>query len=418
MHKPQASSVNLPLYIARRYLVSRKSHNIINVISGISVLGITVGTMALIVVLSVFNGFESLVSSLYNSFNPDLEITTKQGKTFVPGALDTGKIGSIAGVLHITEVLEENALLKNGSRQYIAKMKGVDGNFSLMTPIDSAIIDGVFSLERGGRAGAVFGAGVAYHLGVVPGEFVDPVTIYVPSRTSDFKPGLEQPFNQGDVIPSGVFSIQQDFDVSIVLVPLWFARQLLEYTDEVSALEIGLGPRADVKAVKASIREVVGDDYLVKDRYEQEELLYKIMNAEKWSIFLILAFILMIATFNVIGSLTMLIIDKQKDIAVLRSMGAGDVLIKRIFLFEGLLISMTGAIAGLLLGGLLCWVQQEFGLLRLGDGEGIYIIDTYPVLIKPEDFLYVFLTVFVIGYFAAWLPVKKISGRFFRQRLA
>ncbi len=410
--------MNLPLHIARRYLVSRKSHNIINIISGISVTGITVGTMALIVVLSVFNGFESLVSSLYNSFNPDLEITVKKGKTFSPALVNADSIREIPGVLHITEVVEENALLKNGSRQFIARIKGVDENFTLMTSVDSAIIDGRYSLEKGTQACGVFGAGVSYHLGVFPSDFAEPVAIYVPSRTGSFKPGLEQPFNQGNVIPAGVFSIQQEFDVSIVLVPLWFARELLEYSDEVTALEIGLAPGADERKVKAAITAIAGDDYHVKDRYEQEELLYKIMNAEKWIIFLILAFILMIATFNVIGSLSMLIIDKQKDIAVLHSMGAGHKLIKRIFLFEGMLISMSGAIAGLLLGGLLCWIQQEFGIIRLGEGDGLFIIDAYPVLIKGVDFIYVFITVFVIGYFAAWLPVKRISGKFLNQRLA
>jgi len=410
--------LNLPLHIARRYLISKKSHNIINVISGISVMGILVGTMALIVVLSVFNGFESLVSSLYNSFNPDLEITIKEGKTFTLEQAHAGQIRTIPGVVHMTEVVEENALLKNGQRQYIARMKGVSEEFNLMTSIDSAIIDGEYVLEYGNNACGVFGAGVSYHLGVIPEDFVDPVEIYVPSRTADFKPGLEQPFNQGNVIPSGVFSIQQDFDLSIVLVPLWFARELLEYTNEITALEVGLTPDADMQEVKESIQALLGEEFYVKDRYEQEELLYKIMNAEKWIIFLILAFILMIDTFNVIGSLSMLIIDKQKDIAVLHSLGANNKLIKRIFLLEGLLISLIGALSGLLLGGLLSWLQQEFGIIKLGQGEGFFIIDAYPVEVRAIDFLYVFITVFVIGYFAAWLPARRITRKYLAQKLA
>jgi len=377
-----------------------------------------VGTMALIVVLSVFNGFESLVSSLYNSFNPDLEITIKKGKAFTMDEVHAGRISEIPGVLHLTEVVEENALLKNGSRQYIARMKGVDEEFEQMTAIDAAIIDGEYALQYGQKACGVFGAGVSYHLGVIPEDFVDPVGIYVPSRTGDFKPGLEQPFNQGNVIPSGVFSIQQDFDLSIVLVPIWFARDLLEYTNEITALEIGLDADADMQEIKSSIKAIVGENYYVKDRYEQEELLYKIMNAEKWIIFLILAFILMIATFNVIGSLTMLIIDKQKDIAVLHSLGANNALIKRIFLLEGLLISLTGALAGLILGGLLSWIQQEFGIIKLGQGEGLFIVDAYPVEVRAVDFLYVFITVFVIGYFAAWLPARRISRKILDQKLA
>ena len=410
--------MNLPLHIAKRYLISRKSHNIINVISGISVMGITVGTMALIVVLSVFNGFESLVASLYNSFNPDIKITAREGKTFVPDGSTLSNILQLPGVLHVTEVVEENALMKNGNRQYIARMKGVGVEFNKMTAIDSAIIDGEYLLEQGNRAFGVFGAGVSYHLGVVPNLYSDPVEIYVPSRSADFKPGLEQDFNKGKVAPSGVFSIQQDFDESIVIVPIWFARELMEYSDEVTALEVGLAINTNVSNIKQAIKDILGEDYYVKDRFEQEELLYKIMNSEKWAIFLILAFILMIATFNVIGSLSMLIIDKQKDIAVLHSMGANHALIRRIFMLEGLLISLSGAIAGLVLGGLISWVQQEFGIIKLGDGSGSFIIDTYPVLVKSLDFVYVFITVFVIAYIAAWLPVRRISAKYLEQKLA
>jgi len=381
-------------------------------------MGIMVGTMALIVVLSVFNGFESLVASLYNSFNPDLEITVKKGKSFTLEQLGAERIWEIPGVVHMTEVVEENALLKNGKRQYIARMKGVSDEFNQMTAIDSAIVDGDYVLQYGENPCGVFGAGVAYHLGVIPGDFADPVGIYVPSRTADFKPGLEQPFNQGNVMPSGVFSIQQDFDLSLVIVPLWFARDLLEYTDELTALEIGLGEDADINGIKAAVLEIAGEGFYVKDRYEQEELLYKIMNAEKWIIFLILAFILMIATFNVIGSLSMLIIDKQKDIAVLHSLGANNTMIRRIFLLEGLLISMLGALTGLILGGLLSWLQQEFGIISLGEGDGLFIIDAYPVEVRAMDFLYVFLTVFVIGYLAALIPARRISRRNMEQKLA
>jgi len=381
-------------------------------------MGITVGTLALIVVLSVFNGFESLVASLYNSFNPDIEITINKGKTFNMQMVHAEEIQNIPGVLHLTEVVEENALMKNGTRQHIARMKGVTESFVLMTAIDSAIIDGKYMLQQGPKACGVFGAGVSYHLGVVPNLFSDPVEIFVPSRTASFRPGIEQPFNQAKVSPSGVFSIQQDFDVSIVIVPIWFARELLEYTDEITALEIGLEKGADASHVKSLIQGIVGNDFSVKDRYEQEELLYKIMNSEKWVVFLIMAFILMIATFNVIGSLSMLIIDKQKDIAVLHSLGANYALIRRIFLIEGLLISLSGALVGLILGGLISWIQQEFGIISLGQGDGAFIIDTYPVLVKNTDFLYVLITVFVISYLSAWLPVRRISKKYLEQKLA
>ncbi|HSG68345.1 MAG TPA: FtsX-like permease family protein, partial [Bacteroidales bacterium] len=284
--------------------------------------------------------------------------------------------------------------------------------------IDSVIIDGEYMLQDGAHAFGVFGAGVSYHLGVVPNLFGEPVEIYVPSRTADFKPGLEQDFNRGNVMPSAVFSIQQDFDESIVLVPIWFARDLMEYSDEVTALEIGLERNASIDGVKNAIIGIVGEGYNVKDRFEQEELLYKIMNSEKWAIFLIMAFILMIATFNVIGSLSMLIIDKQKDIAVLHSLGANYSMVRRIFLLEGLLISLSGAVAGLVIGGLISWVQQQFGIIKLGQGDGSFIIDTYPVLVKEIDFMYVFITVFVISYIAAWLPVRRISKKYLEQKLA
>jgi lipoprotein-releasing system permease protein len=215
-----------------------------------------------------------------------------------------------------------------------------------------------------------------------------------------------------------VFSIQQDFDANIVLVPLWLARDLLEYTDEVTALEIGLEQNANTDDIKAAIQKIAGENFRVKDRYEQEEVLYKIMNSEKWIIFLIMAFILMIATFNVIGSLSMLIIDKQKDIAVLHSLGANYALIRKIFLFEGLLISLSGAITGLILGGLISWIQEKFEIIKLGTGDGSFIVDAYPVMVRNIDFLYVFLTVFVISYLAAWLPVRRISKKYLEQKLA
>ncbi len=410
--------MNLSFYIAKRYLISKKSHNIINIISGISVVGITIGTMALIVVLSVFNGFESLVESLFNTFNPDILITPKEGKTFHSNEFPENSIKNIPGVIYYTQVVEENALIKQNAKQHIIRIKGVSEDFRQMSRLDSMMVDGEFELKYEDKNYAVLGAGVAYFLGFNLTDFSDPLTIYVPRRTSGSGINFANAFNQKLIHASGVFSVQQDFDVKYVIVPIDFARDLLEYDDEVTAIELGLDKDSDVRKIQAEIQKLLGDDYSIKNQFQQQELLYKIMRSEKWAIFLILSFILIIATFNVIGSLSMLILDKKKDIAVLHALGANKKLVKRIFLTEGLMISLFGAVFGLTFGALICWLQQEFGLISLGSGDGSFIIDSYPVKMKVLDFVYVFITVFVIGFGAAWLPVKQISKKYLEQKLA
>ena len=406
--------MNFPFHIAKRYLFSKKSKNAINVISAISVVGVAIGTIALIVVLSVFNGFDNLVRSLFNSFDPDLKITSVMGKTFPANNKKIQMLEKADGILYLTEVVEENALLRYDERQYIATIKGVGEDFVRMSGIDSMIIDGNFTLIKNGKPYAVMGQGVAVNLAVGL-NFISPVIFYVPRNTKLISMNPAKAFNRKYLFPSGIFAIQQDFDSEYVIVPLSFARDLLGYTNEVSSIEIKVDPSYETSMVQENIKELLGPDFSVKNRFEQQELLYKIMKSEKWAIFLILTFILIVASFNVIGSLTMLIIEKKKDIGILRSMGTSLSALRRIFLYEGWMISLLGAFSGLILGTLICWIQQQFGIIKL-QGSDSFVIDTYPVSIEIPDLIWIFLTVLLIGYLAAWYPVRYITRRFVLQQ--
>jgi lipoprotein-releasing system permease protein len=400
--------LNVPFYIAKRYLVSKKSHHIINIISGISVAGVTVGTMALIIVLSVFNGFEELVVSLFSSFNPDVQVTVTSGKTFHYDSLAGQKIRQLPGVAGMVEVIEENVLMKYKSKQYIVTLKGVSPEYVKLSGLDSMIQEGRFVLQEGKQEFAVLGYGVAYYLDANLNDYENPIGVYVPSRTGTPGAGLDQAFREEPIFPSGFFSIQEDYDVKYGLVPLSFMKRLLDYRDELTSLEVKAAPGADIPAIKAGIQQILGSGFTVKDRFQQQALLYKIMKSEKWAIFLILSFILLIATFNVIGSLSMLILDKRKDIAILQSMGASRRMVNRIFLTEGLLISFIGAVAGMVLGAVICYLQQRFGLIRLGAADSTFVVNSYPVSMQLRDFLLVFITVMLIGILAAWYPVYNI----------
>ncbi|MBE0646457.1 MAG: ABC transporter permease [Bacteroidales bacterium] len=400
--------MNISFYIARRYFKSKKSHNVINIISMISVAGVTIGTMALIVVLSVFNGFEQLVVSLFNSFNPDLVITLREGKNFPATDIPQNLLREMPGVLNLTEVLEENALMKYKDKQAIVTLKGVGEEYQRMTGVDTMMAEGRFLLQSGDYNFTVLGYGVAYYLNASLQDYINPITIFIPSRTRKIGGSLDQAFNQEIIFPTGYFSIQQEFDVKYALMPIRFVRKLLDYTNDVTAIEIQLADGADKRRIQQQIEVAVGDRFRVKNRFQQQELLYNIMKSEKYAIFLILTFILLLATFNVVGSLSMLILDKKKDIAVLQSMGATMKLIKRIFLTEGLMISGIGALSGMFLGGVLCWIQQTFGLIRMGGPNSTFVVDSYPIQMQPLDFLLVFITVMLIGYLASWYPVYNI----------
>ena len=400
--------MNLPFFIARRYLISKKSHNIINLISGISMVGVAVGTAALIIVLSVFNGFESVVISLFSVFDPDIEITVNQGKTFHENEIDAAQIRALPGVISYTDVVEENALLHYNKQQYLATIKGVDSLYQVKSPIDSLLVTGHMLLQKDSLDFAIPGYGVAYYLNIDMNAPDNIISVFIPKRKGSISGLPQESFHNDFIRPSAIFSVQQDFDDKYMLVPLRFARRMLDYTDEVTSIEIRLAKGADVASVQQKIAGIAGPKFRVQNRFQQQEVLYKIMKSEKWAVFLILTFILIVASFNVIGSLTMLILDKKKDISILRSMGAKDAAIKQIFFFEGLLISLTGAAAGLLLGLLVCFLQQKFGLVKLQSG-GSFIISAYPVKLIATDFIYVFVTIALIGAAAAWLPVKRIE---------
>lgn len=405
-------SLNFPLFIAKRYLFSKKSHNAINIISIVSSIGVGIGTFALVVVLSVFNGFEGLIVSLFNSFDSDLKITALQGKTFdVSDSLKFNKLKSIAGVKYYSEVLEENALLKYNDAQFIATIKGVDNSYIQNSGLDSAITDGELP-EKNAANYALIGQGVANILGVNVGAFYTPIIIYLPKSGKSINlSNPEDAFAISSILPTATFSIQQEIDSKYVLVPLLFAREVMNKNQRASSIEIGLSNKKNSAAIKEKINTILENKFLIQDRFEQHEFLFKIMKSEKWAVFLILSFILVIATFNVIGSISMLILDKQKDIVVLKSLGASHSNLRTIFMVEGFLITFIGALFGLVLGIAVCLGQQHYGWINLNAGAGNFVVEAYPVDMQYLDLFYILTTVLFIGYFAAKYPAFNLINK-------
>lgn len=398
----------LAFFIAWRYLFSKKSHNAINIVSGISAAGVCVGAAALVCVLSVLNGFNSLVEQMFSAFDPDLKITAVEGKNFRTGTEVFGKIKNHPNVACFSETIEENALVRFTDKQVPATIKGVDSVFTQLTQIDSIITSGKFTVYDGAFERCVAGVGLAHKLGL-NAFFIDPVKIYAPKRSGQIsllRP--ERSFNESSLFIAGLFSVQQiQYDDEYMLVSLGLARALFDYEpDQVTAVELKLKNPADITKTQKELREILGGNYNVYDRYEQQEDFFRIMKVEKWMTFLILAFILLIAVFNIIGSLSMLIIDKQKDIEILRDLGADHTLIKNIFLLEGWLISGCGAVIGIVAGVILCLLQQTFGFLRLGSN---YVIEAYPVQVQASDVLLILCTVLLLGFLAAWYPTRYIQ---------
>lgn len=405
--------MNFPFYIAKRYLFSKKKRNVINIISSISVAGVGVMTMALIVVLSIFNGFDDLLKNLFYSFDPDLRIESVEGKTFVEDSSMFATLDTQEGIVTYSKIIEENALLRYEEQQFIARLKGVDENFISVSGVDTMMSRGEFVLWDSGLPMAVAGQGVAYKLSLNI-HLHAPIKVFVPKRDATMTGSFmdaSRAINQKNIYPSGFFSIQQDFDSEYVFIPIEVAREIFDYENELTAIEIKLDKGADSDLVKTALKTSLGEGFSIKDRYEQHEFFYKIMKSEKWAVFLILSFILLIASFNIIGSLTMLIIDKKEDIQTLRSLGANNQTISRIFLLEGWLITIVGAVVGLLLGWLLCWIQTKYGVIQLNQ-SGSFIIDAYPVAMRFIDFIAVFFTVTFIGLFAAWYPVQYITKKY------
>lgn len=395
-------------FIALRYLFSKKTHHVINIISGVSIVGISLGTMALIIVLSVFNGFESLVLSLFNAYNPELIVAPAKGKTIDLRTFPLQKIYQLSSVDFVSKTAQENVLFRYKDNQVVATLKGVDAEYLAMNRMDTMIIDGAFILNDDKQNYAVFGAGVAYRLGVNLNDFFQPVSLYYPDRFKKNLAASPASFNTDNVMPSGVFSIQQEFDEEIVFVNLQLAQTLLGYDSVISAIELGLKKGATVKKTKQELELLLGDDFSVKDRFEQQELLYKVLKSEKLVVFLILAFIVFIAVFNVVGSLTMLILDKKSDIEILQSMGADLPVVRKIFLYQGLIITTAGAFTGLILGLAFCLLQMHFGFIKM-PGSTTMIMDYYPVVLNYWDFIIVFSTIFGIGLLATLVPVMRIG---------
>lgn len=410
--------MNLPFYIARRYLFSKKKHNAINIISGISVCGVALATLALVCTLSVFNGFQDMVAGFFTAFDPELKITIREGKVFEPQGAAFQEVRSLPEIGVWTETLEENAMVQYKDRQAMAIIKGVEDNFEELTSIDSLLYGaGEFILHDSIVDYGVLGVELISELGTGL-QFVDPLQVYAPKR--NVRVNMANPsasFNRDYLFSPGVVFVvnQQKYDARYILTSLSFARNLFNYDTEVSAVELKLKPGTDVTAEQRKIARILGDEFVVLDRYEQQADVFRIMEIEKFISYLFLTFILAIACFNVIGSLSMLILDKREDVETLRNLGADDRLIARIFLFEGRLISLFGALSGIVLGLLLCYIQQRFGIISLGGGNGSFIVDAYPVSVHVTDVVLIFITVITVGFLSVWYPVHYLTRRLLKK---
>lgn len=406
--------MNFPFYIARRYLFSKKSTNAINVISGISVVGVAVATMALVVTLSVFNGFHDMVASLFTQLDPQLKVTPVEGKTVAADDSLLTRIRQLPQVDVATEVMEDQALAVYGERQAMIMLKGVEDNFDKLTHIREVLEgDGEYALHAADMNYGIPGMGVAYQLGMGY-TYERPLKVYAPRREGQLNmANLQEGFVEDELYSPGVlFSIKQGkYDKRYIITSIAFTRQLFDQQGMLSSLELRLKPGSDFEKVKAEMKTIAGDRFEVRDRYEQQNDTFRIMKIEKLMAYIFLTFILVIACFNIIGSISMLMIDKKNDVVTLRNLGASDRQIVHIFLFEGRMISAIGAVIGILIGLLLCWLQQEYGIVRLGKSEGSFIVDAYPVSVHPWDIVLVFLTVIAVGFLSVWYPVRYFAKR-------
>ena len=402
----------LPLFFARRYLFSKKSHSVINIVSGVSAFSVAIPVMAMVLLLSVFNGFEGLIKSMYRSFDPDIRITPVRGKVFPIDSLPRERFLAIDGVRDAAYALEDNAVFEYRDRQAFGTMCGVDSLYRQVVPLDSLRTEGVFQLQFGDFPEAYVGQGMAYALGIRV-NLNSPISVYVPRR-GRVSPLLPYSFyKKQNIFPSGVFALEAEVDGKYVIVPLHFAQELLDYPGQASSVAIRLEADASPQRVQQQIGQWLGDDYKIQSRYQQKESFYRIMMYEKWGIYFIILLVLVIASFSLIGSLVMLIIEKRKDSQTLVTMGADTKLLRKIFVAEGMLIYLIGAGGGLLLGVALALAQQHFGFLKLS-GE-TFLIDAYPVEVHPSDLAWVIVTFVSVSYLIsvltvrAMIPKKEIS---------
>ena len=413
--------MNFPFYIARRYLFSKKSHHAINVISGVSVCGVALATLALVCTLSVFNGFQDLVSMMFTAFDPEIKITAANGKVFDSQNEQIQLLRELPEIEVFSESLEDNAMVQYKGRQTMVVIKGIEENFNQLTAIDSILYGrGEWILQDEVVDYAVPGIELVSVLGTGI-RFLDPLEVYAPKR--GVKINVANPstsFESSYLHSSGlVFAVnQQKYDASYILTSLSFARELFQYETEVSSIELRLAADADIKKVKNKIQRMLGTDFLVLDRYEQQADTYRIMEVEKLISYVFLSFILLVACFNVIGSLSMLIIDKRNDVVTLRNLGANNRVISFVFLFEGYMITFFGALIGIGLGLILCFIQQEFGVIPLGSGAsaGAFVVDAYPVSVYATDVVLVLITVLVTGFLSVFFPVRYLTRRLLIQK--
>ena len=406
--------MNFPFFIARRYLFSKKSTHAINVISAISVVGVAVATMALVVTLSVFNGFHDMVASFFTAFDPQLKVTPVMGKTAAADDPILTQIKQLPQIDVATETVEDQALVIYHGRQAMVTVKGVEDNFDQLTHIKEILVgDGDFELHAADMFYGIPGIRLAEALGTGY-TYQEPIKVYAPRREGQLN--MANPMDglvEDELYSPGVLFevLQGKYDKNYMLTSIDFTRRIFEQQGMVSALELRLKPGSNFESVKKDIKKIAGDKYYVKDRFEQQDDTFKIMKIEKLMAYIFLTFILMIACFNIIGSLSMLIIDKKDDVVTLRNLGASDKQIVHIFLFEGRLISAIGAVLGIVLGLLLCWAQQTYGLVKLGSSSASFVVHAYPVSVPPEDVILIFITVLVVGFLSVWYPVRYFAKR-------
>ncbi len=418
--------MKLPAFIAQRYLLAKKSHNLINIVTWISIISVCVATFAMIFVLSVFNGFNVVISDMIHQFSPDLNISATKGKTININEFPIDKIKHIEGVDFVFPTITEDVLFKNNNKQQIGQIKGVPKDYNKIERLKSTILnDTTFTVNNNDINFGIPGAGMAYFLGINVYQPYSSIQVFVPKRGNASSFNIENSFNSSKLLVTKVFSTQQEIDERMVLAPYNWLSDLMEYNGLATDIEVfidgqqttdnrqqTLFKNQKLKAkglnnIKKEIKEILGEDYKVQDQYEQQETLYKMMKSEKLAVYLILTFVLIMATFNVVGSLSMLIIEKRKDISLLRAIGSDNNLIKKIFIHEGLFISVVGGILGLLLGIIAVLIQEHLGIIRLGNGDGNYIIDAYPVALELTDVALVFITITIIGSVAAFFTVRK-----------
>ena len=410
--------MNFPLYVARRYFFAKKSTHVINVISGISIAGVAVATLAMVVTLSVFNGFHDLVASLFTSFDPEIKVVPVKGKMIPEDDPLLVSMADVEGVDVVSKCFEDNALAMYGDNQEMVNIKGVDDNFPSLVNFDGILYgEGELCLHAANLQYGVPGINLAARLGT-GAYWKDYLKIYAPRREGQLD--MANPttgFVQDSLLSTGlVFAVKQSlYDDSYIITSLPFARSLFDGQGMITSLEIKVKPGYDAAGVKERLKETAGGKYRVLDRYEQQHDTFKIMKIEKFIAYIFLTFILVVACFNIIGSLSMLIIDKKKDVATLRSLGASDNLIIRIFLFEGRMITIAGAVAGIILGLLLCLLQQQYGFVSLGSESGSFVVDAYPVSVHAADIITIFVTVTIVGFVSARYPVRYFARKILLQ---